>query len=34
LIFYQDNHLFRPDEIKYFHERGVMLFNNFKTEPL
>jgi hypothetical protein len=34
LIFYQDNRLLRPDEIQYFHERGVMLFEQFKVEPL
>ncbi len=34
LIFYKDDHLIQPHEIKRLHERGMMLFENFKTEPL
>lgn len=34
MIFYQDNRLLQPNEIQYLHERGLMLFENFKSEPL
>jgi hypothetical protein len=34
LIFYQHDRLIQPHEIKYLHERGMMLFKNFKAEPL
>lgn len=31
LIFYQHNRLMKPHEIKEFHQRGMMLFQQFKT---
>lgn len=34
LIFYQHNRIFQPHEIKFFYDRGMLLFENFKTEPL
>ncbi len=34
MIFYQHERLIPPHEIKYLFERGMMLFDNFKTEPL
>ncbi|MCC6725933.1 MAG: hypothetical protein IT258_15600 [Saprospiraceae bacterium] len=34
MILYQDDRLLQPHEIQFFHERGVMLFENFKEEPL
>lgn len=34
LIFYQNDHVFQPHEIKFFYERGMLLFENLKEEPL
>lgn len=34
LIFYQHGRLIEPHEIKYLHQRGMLLFENFKVEPL
>jgi hypothetical protein len=34
MIFYQHNRLIEPHEIKYLHQRGMMLFDSFKAEPL
>jgi hypothetical protein len=34
LIFYQHEHLFQPAEIKHFYDRGMLLFENLKEEPL
>ncbi|MCF8247391.1 MAG: hypothetical protein K9J37_18225 [Saprospiraceae bacterium] len=34
MIFYQRNRLIEPNEIKHLHERGVLLFEYFKKEPL
>lgn len=34
LIFYPQGRLLHPNEIKHFSNRGMLLFNNFKTEPL
>ncbi len=34
MIFYQPKRLIPPHEIKYLHQRGMLLFDNFKTDPL
>jgi hypothetical protein len=34
LIFYQRERLIPPQEIKHLYERGMMLFNEFRIEPL
>ena len=34
MIFYQHNKLIQPNEIRYLYDRGMMLFENFKAEPL
>ena len=34
MIFYQHEKLIPSHQIKYLHERGMMLFDNFKEEPL
>ena len=34
MIFYQHDRLIEPNEIRHLHERGILLFDSFKEEPL
>ncbi|MBI1228163.1 MAG: hypothetical protein GC192_23215 [Bacteroidetes bacterium] len=34
MVFYQHDRIIQPHEIKYFYDRGMLLFDNFKEEPL
>ncbi len=34
MIFYQHGRLIEPNEIKHLHQRGMLLFDSFKEEPL
>lgn len=34
MILYQQERLIPPHQIKYLHQRGMMLFDNFKTDPM
>jgi hypothetical protein len=34
MVFYQHERLIQPHEIRHLYQRGMMLFENFKEEPI